>query len=103
MYEGFHMGEFLAGLPLGFTVAAVILFFSWRKGKKERRFDERHTVIHQFARSFSWRVTTIAILGGWMIVIIVEGPSLAFFILMGIWVVHMASYAIGTAVASKRN
>ena len=102
MYEGFNIWGFL-GLPLGLTVTVVVLFFSWRKGKKERRFDERYTRIHQHARSISWAATTGAILVGWMIVIIVEGPQLAFFILAGIWAVHMLSYAIGAAVASSKS
>lgn len=103
MYEGFDIGAFLMGLPFGIAIGGVILFFSWRKGKKERRFDERYTIIRQSARSFSWIVTTFAILIGWAVVIILEGPSPAFFILMGIWVVHMLSYIIGAAIASKRN
>lgn len=102
MYEGFNILGFL-GLPLGIIIAAVALFFSWRKGKKERRFDERYTRIHQHAKSISWGVTTVAILVVWMIVIIVEGPGLSFFLMSGIWVVHMFSYAIGTAVASTKN
>lgn len=103
VYEDFNIWSFLAGLPLGLTIAGIVLYVSWRKGKKERRFDERYKVIHQFAKSFSWRVTTFAILVGWTIVIVIEGPSLAFFIFMGIWIVHMVSYVIGTVVGSKKN
>jgi hypothetical protein len=103
MYEGFDIWTFLAGLPLGLAIAVVVLFISWKKGKKNRLFDERYTRIHQHARSISWGVTTGAILIAWTIVIIVEGPSLAFFILSGIWVTHMLSYAIGAAIASSRN
>lgn len=102
MYEEFNIWGFL-GLPLGLAITAVILFFSWKKGMKERRFDERYTRIHQHARSISWGATTVAILVGWMIIIIVEGPQLAFFILTGIWIVHGLSYIIGTVVASKKN
>ncbi len=103
MYEGFDIWIFLAGLPLGLAITAIVLFISWRKGKKARRFDERYTTIHQQARSISWSVTTAAILIAWAIVIIVEGPHLAFFILSGIWGIHMLSYAIGAAIASSKN
>ncbi len=103
MYEGFDIWIFLAGLPLGLAIASLVLFISWKKGKKERRFDERYTRIHQHARSISWGVTTAALLIAWTIVILMEGPRLAFFILSGIWVVHMLSYAIGAAIASSKN
>ncbi|BAQ08668.1 hypothetical protein OXB_0196 [Bacillus sp. OxB-1] len=103
MHESFDLGSFLVGLPLGILIASIILFISWRKGKKERRFDERYTRIHEQARSFSWRVTTATILIVWGIIIVVEGPRLAFFLMTGIWVAHMLSYAIGAAIASSRN
>ena len=103
MYEGFNIWTFLAGLPLGLAVAGIVLFISWRRGKKERRFDERYTRIHQNARSISWGVTTVTLLIAWTIVTLVEGPSLAFFVLSGVWVTHMLSYAIGAVFASTKN
>lgn len=103
MYENFNLGTFLMGLPLGFVITSIALFFIWRKGKKERRFDERYEHNQQHARSISWGATTIAILIGWAIVIIVEGAGPAFFILMGIWVVHMLSYIVGRAVVDARS
>lgn len=102
MYEGFNIWGLL-GLPLGIAISAVVLYFSWRKGKKERRFDERYTTVHQQAKSISWGATTITIFVVWMIVIVVEGPGLTFFLLTGLWVVHMLSYIIGATVASKNN
>ena len=103
MYEGFDIWTFLMGLPLGLTIASVLIFISWRKGKKERLFDERYTRIHQHARSISWVITTFTILIVWGIVIIVEGPGLTFFLISGMWAVHMVSYAVGGAIASKKN
>lgn len=103
VYEDFDIWSFLAGLPLGLTITGIVLYFSWRKGKKERRFDERFTRIHQHARSISWGVTTAAILIAWMIVILVEGARLAFFILTGIWTAHMMSYLIGALIANSKN
>ncbi|MFJ7935490.1 hypothetical protein [Sporosarcina sp. NPDC096371] len=103
MYEGFDIWTFLVGLPLGLLIASIILFMNWKKGKKERRFDERYTTVHQHARSISWGVTTAAILIAWTIVIIVEGPGLAFFILTGLWVTHMVSYGIGAVFANSKN
>ena len=103
MYEEFNIWTFLAGLPLGLAVAGIVLFVSWRRGKKERRFDERYTRIHQHARSISWGVTTAAVLIAWTIITLVEGPSLAFFVLSSVWVTHMLSYVIGAAIASRKN
>lgn len=103
MYEGFHIWTFLAGLPLGIVIAAIILYFNWRNGKKERRFDERYTNIHRHARSVSWMATTIALIIAWGIVIIIEGPKLAFFVITGLWFVHMISYLIGAVIANTKN
>ncbi|QTD42843.1 hypothetical protein [Sporosarcina sp. Te-1] len=103
MYEGFDVWAFLSGLPLGLAIAGIILYFSWRKGKKERRYDERYTNVHRQAKSISWGTTSVAILVAWAIVIIVEGPGLAFFILSGLWAIHMISYGVGAAIASKQN
>lgn len=103
MYENFDMWTFLAGLPLGLLIAGVISLLMRRKLKKERAFDERYRAIHRQARSISWMATTAAVLAAWMIVLIVQGPKLAFFLMTGIWAVHMLSYVIGAAVASKQN
>lgn len=101
MYENFNLFSFLLGLPLAIVITIIILFTNRRIGKKKRWFDERYTKIHENARSVSWIVTTITLLVVWMIIIILEGPGLSFFLITGIWVIHMASYAIGAAVASK--
>ena len=103
MYEGFDIWMFLAGFPLAIAIALVLIFIGWRKGKKKCLFDERYTRIHQHARSISWIATTFTILIAWVIVIIVEGPRLAFFLLAGIWIVHMLSYSVGGAIANRRN
>lgn len=103
MYGGFNIWLFLMGLPLGLLIVGTVLFISRKNGKKQRRFDERYTAIHRQARSYSWFATTAAILICWMTSLIIEGPSIAFFMLTAIWIVHMASYAIGAASASSKN
>ncbi|MFC7364407.1 MULTISPECIES: DUF3796 domain-containing protein [Bhargavaea] len=102
MYEGFELGSFLAGLPFGLAVAGIVMFFSWRKGKKERRYDERFYAIHNWARSFSWVVTTIVILIAWTVVMIIEPVGTAFFVLMTVYMLHMISYIVGAAIASSK-
>jgi len=103
MYEDFNIWTFLAGLPLGLLVAGGVWLLTRRKMKKERAFDERYWSIQKEARSFSWMATTAAILAAWMIVLIVQGPKLAFFLLTGVWVVHMLSYMIGAVSSASRN
>ncbi|WP_318616717.1 hypothetical protein [Sporosarcina sp. YIM B06819] len=103
MYEGFDIWAFLLGFPLSLGIVLIILLVNSRIGKKNRLFDERYRKIHQQARSISWGVTTVAIYIAWMIVMIVEGPRLAFFILAGIWVTHMLSYLIGAVIANSKN
>lgn len=101
MYEDFNIWSFLLGLPLGLTISAIVLYFVWKKGKKERLFDERYKNIHRHARSISWMVMTFAILVAWFIVILVEGPKLAFFIMSALWAIHMTSWGVGAIIANR--
>ena len=103
MHQEFDIWAFMAGLPLGLVIAGIVYYFVWKKGKKELLFDERYKNIHRHARSISWKVMTVAILIAWTIVMIVEGAKLAFFIMTALWVIHMLSWAIGAAIASKNH
>lgn len=103
MYEKFDLLSFLIGLPLAIVMTSAILLIFWRIGKKKRWFDERYNRIHEKARSYSWVATTVAILIVWMVVTVMEGPGLSFFLLTGLWVVHMVSYSIGAFIANQDN
>ena len=103
MYEKFDLLTFLIGLPLAIVIIGIVFMINRKIGKKKRWFDERYKRIHEKARSYSWVATTIAILVVWMIVIVIEGPGLTFFLLTGLWVVHMLSYTIGAFVANQDN
>lgn len=103
MYEGFDLLSFLIGLPLAVVIMFIVYLIMSRIGKKRRWFDERYIRIHEKARSVSWTVTTITILIVWMIIIFMEKPGLAFFMMTAIWVIHMLSYGIGSLIASKSN
>src|SRR5699024_10694485 len=103
MYEGFDMLAFLLGLPLGMLLMGIIGFFSIRKGKKERRYDERYTKIQNGARSIGWFASYFFILICWTFVILYEKPGLAFFVLTAIWIVHLTSYGIGAFILNRKN
>ncbi|MDI2586750.1 DUF3796 domain-containing protein [Psychrobacillus sp. NEAU-3TGS] len=103
MYEGFDLFSFLIGLPLAIVIIAIVFLVMRRIGKQKRWFDERYVRIHEKARSLSWTVTTITILIVWLIIIFMEGPGLAFFLMTAIWVIHMLSYAIGSLIANRSN
>lgn len=103
MNAEFDWFTFLIGLPTAIVSSMIILFIFYRIGKKRRWFDERYNQVHTIARSYSWIVTTAGLLVAWMIIIIMEGPGLAFFIITGLWVVHMGSYGIAAAIADKNN
>ncbi|MFJ7971925.1 DUF3796 domain-containing protein [Psychrobacillus sp. NPDC096389] len=103
MYENFDLLSFLLGLPLAILIMAIVFLVMRSVGKKRRWFDERYMKIHEKARSLSWTVTTITILIVWLIVIFMEGPGLAFFLMTAIWVIHMLSYGIGSLIANRSN
>ncbi|MCM3359650.1 MAG: DUF3796 domain-containing protein [Psychrobacillus sp.] len=103
MNAEFDWFTFLIGIPTAIVIMGITFFVFRRIGKKKRLFDERYNQVHSTARSFSWKVTTAAILVAWMIIIIVEGPGLAFFVMTGLWVIHIVSYGVGAAVADKNN
>jgi hypothetical protein len=103
MDNGIDYIAFFSGLPLGIVITLIIWYFIWKKGKKERKYDERYYRIHDQARSMSWSVTTISIIIVWFVVFMVEGLGLAFYLMTGIWVMHMVSYLLGAAIASRKN
>ena len=75
--------ESLAGFITGAGVVLFIAYLYFRKGRKERRFDERYQEIHTKARTLSWTITLVVLMVMWLGSLIVEGPKLAF-ILTGI-------------------
>ncbi len=101
MYEGFNWLTFLIGLPLAIVIISIVALVQYRIGKKKRLFDERYQEIQNKARSFSWLVTTISILLVWLVIIFLEGTGLAFFLMTGLWVIHMMSYLVGSIIAQK--
>ncbi|QFG00124.1 hypothetical protein PB01_15530 [Psychrobacillus glaciei] len=103
MFEDFDLLTLFLGLPLGIITMMIVFFIMRKFGKKKRWFDERYTKMNEKARSISWIFTTFAILIAWMIITVIEGPGLSFFIMTGIWLIHMVSYSIGAIVSNQGN
>ena len=103
MREEFDLLAFMLGLPAGLGVALAVWYFVWKKGKKERRYDERYKRIQDQAKSLSWAVTVLAIIIAWAIVIIFEGPGLSFFLFTALYVIAMVSYGVASAIVDKKN
>ncbi|MFC4411551.1 DUF3796 domain-containing protein [Chungangia koreensis] len=100
--EDFNWLAGLSGLVTGVLVASLVMYINYRIGKKQRRYDERYEQIHNWGKAIAWSVTVLALVIGWGVIIVVEGASLAFFILSGIYVISMVAYAIGAAYASTK-
>lgn len=93
----------LSGFVVGFGTILLVFLYQRKKGKKERRFDERYETVHAKARSISWGVTLIAIVLMWIGVIIYEGPKLAFFLFTILYLITISSYGIAAAIFNKKS
>ena len=103
MREGLHLTAFMSGLPVGIAIALIIGYFIWRKGKKERRYDERYKRVKEQAGSLTLGVTMYAMIIAWVIAFIFEGPGLALYLFSAVYVITMISYLITFTIADKKN
>lgn len=106
MYENFYSPHFLLGLVAGSVPTLIVAYFVWniivKKGKKERRFDERYKRIQEQAKSFAFGITLVAIWIAGTIVYILEGPSLTIYLLTVLFVIAMGSYGVTAVVMERR-
>lgn len=94
--------ESLAGFITGAGLVLLIAFLYFKKGKKERRFDERYQEVHEKARTVSWSITLITLMLMWVGALIFEGPKLAYLLLSSAYGVMLISYGIGAMIYNKR-
>ncbi|MFC5602384.1 DUF3796 domain-containing protein [Sporosarcina koreensis] len=94
--------ESLAGFITGAGVVLLIAFLYFKKGNKERRFDERYQEVHAKARTLSWSLTLAVLMLMWLGSLIFEGPKLAFLLLASAYGVMLISYGIGVLIINKR-
>ncbi|WP_153731892.1 DUF3796 domain-containing protein [Sporosarcina obsidiansis] len=92
----------LSGFFVGFGTVLVIALYLRRKGKKERRFDERYEKIHAKARTISWGITVIVLALMWLGALLYEGTELAFVLLATVYAIMLLSYGIASLVLEKR-
>ncbi|MGN7387558.1 DUF3796 domain-containing protein [Sporosarcina sp. SAFN-015] len=94
--------ESISGFITGAGIVLLIAFLYFKKGKKERRFDERYQEVHGKARTLSWSITLIALMLMWVGALIFEGPKLAYLLLSSAYGVMLISYCIGVLIMNKR-
>lgn len=94
--------ESLAGFITGAGVVLFIAFLYFKKGSKERRFDERYQEVHTKARTVSWTITLLVLLVMWLGALLYEGPKLAFVLLASAYGIMLLSYGIGALIYNKR-
>ncbi|WOV86575.1 DUF3796 domain-containing protein [Sporosarcina oncorhynchi] len=84
--------ESLAGFIVGAGVTLLIAFLYFKKGEKERRFDERYEQVNAKAIKLSWVTTLIVLLIMWLGVLIYEGAKIAFLLSVSAYGVLLISY-----------
>lgn len=103
MREDFDLLAFMLGLPMGLGITLLVGYFVWKKGKKNRRYDERYKRVQEQAKSLAWGVTMLVIVIAWAIIIIFDGIGLAFFLFTAVYVIAMITYLIASVLAEKKN
>ncbi|MCG3088677.1 DUF3796 domain-containing protein [Sporosarcina cyprini] len=94
--------ETLAGFITGAGAVLLVALIYFRKGRKERRFDERYEAVHTKARTISWAITVIVLALMWLCALIIEGVSLAFVLVASAYGIMLISYAVAVMILNKR-
>ncbi len=94
--------ETVAGFFTGAGVSLLLLYLYFRKGKKERRFDERYQQVHSLARNVSWSLTLLTLTAMWITLLLLDGPRLAFYLVLSAYGILLASYLISVFFLNRR-
>ena len=103
MREDFDLLAFMLGLPTGMVPVLIVGYFVWKKGKKNRRYDERYKRVHERAMSLAWSVTMWVIVISLAIIYIFDGVGLALFLFSVVYVIGMVSYGVTAAIMEKKS
>ena len=94
--------ETIAGFVTGAGMTLLLLYLYVRKGKKERRFDERYEQVHSLARNVSWSLTLVVLTAMWITLLLTQGPALAFYLVLSAYGVLLVSYLISVFYLNRR-
>ncbi len=90
MREGFDVIPFVIGGVIGVVLSLMTVYFIKRKGEREKRYDERYIVMQYQSRSLAWGVTALTLVVVFAVLYIVEGFSLATFLVLATYIIHLA-------------
>ncbi|MFD1206746.1 MULTISPECIES: hypothetical protein [Sporosarcina] len=93
--------ESIAGFFTGAGVVLLLLFLYIRKGKKEKRFDERYEEVHSKARTISWSITLIVLMLLWVAAIVFDLGTLPFIFAISAYSVLLLSYIVSAIWLNK--
>lgn len=94
--------ESISGFFTGFGLMVLLAIYLWRRGKKERKFDERYETVQKRARTFSWGMTIVFIFMMFVGVVIYEGFGLAAISLAIVYTFILLTYFGAMAFFNKR-
>lgn len=103
MRESFELMPFVIGGILGVALTAIALYFIKRKGQIEKRYDERYNMLQYQSRSLAWGVTTLTLVIAFTILYIMEGYSLATFLVLLVYLLHVGVQIIYYQHLKKRS
>ncbi|VDG98819.1 Uncharacterised protein [Lysinibacillus sphaericus] len=91
-----------SGFVVGFGVVSIVVLIFWRRGKKNRLFDERYEKVHVKARTVSW-ITFVGLSYLLAIaVLIVEGWTLASMLLASLYAVGLITYFVAVLIYNRK-
>lgn len=93
----------VGGIIAGMLAAIITVIVSRSRLKKRYELDERYTYCITKSKAFSWNATTVTLAVAWIVAMVMEGVSLSFFIITGIFVVHCLSSIGANLYYSARN
>ncbi|RUL54230.1 hypothetical protein [Lysinibacillus antri] len=85
------------------TIIVSAFYFPRRIMKKKKQYDERFVYNDHLSRSYGWIGSLGVIFVAWFLSLVIFHSMIAFWLISAIYVGHMVSYMIGSAIANSRN
>lgn len=93
----------IGGIIVGLLLAVVIMFLARGISRRQHGLDERYLYCLTKAKAFSWNATTVSLALAWIIAVMLDGISLSFFMITGLFVIHCLSSLAANFYYSARN